>query len=57
MGILPSIAARELRVSPSTLRLWEAQGKIRAERSGGNWRLYKESDILRLKRKMDKRRA
>lgn len=39
-------AAAKLGVSPSTLRNWEKQGKLRAHRNPNNkYRLYKKADL------------
>ncbi len=41
-------AARRVGVSPSALRLWERQGLVRPQRSGGRYRLYSEADLEHL---------
>lgn len=56
MGILASQAARELGISSRTLAIWADKGRIRAERSTGNWRLYNAGDVTRLKAKLDRQR-
>lgn len=42
-------AARRVGVSPSALRLWERQGLVRPQRSGGRYRLYSEADLEQLR--------
>lgn len=42
-------AARELSLSPDTIRLYEKQGKLRAMRTRGGQRLFQLSDVKRLK--------
>jgi MerR family transcriptional regulator, heat shock protein HspR len=44
-----SIAAQILGVHPQTLRLYEREGLIEPQRSGGKIRLYSERDIDRVK--------
>jgi excisionase family DNA binding protein len=46
---LTSEAARELDVSAGTIRTWEKEGKIRAERSGAGFRIFREEELLRFK--------
>jgi excisionase family DNA binding protein len=46
---LTSEAARELDVSGGTIRTWEKEGKIRAERSGAGFRIFREEELLRFK--------
>ncbi len=46
-------AAASLGVSIATLRRWDAAGKFRARRHPlSNYRLYRPSDVERLKRKL-----
>jgi excisionase family DNA binding protein len=47
---LTSEAARELDLSAGTIRTWEKEGKIRAERSGAGFRIFLEEELLRFKR-------
>jgi MerR family transcriptional regulator/heat shock protein HspR len=47
-----SIAAQILGVHPQTLRLYEREGLVEPQRSGGKIRLYSERDIDRVKRIM-----
>ena len=54
MGIIASVAARELGISSRTLSCWAIKGKIKATRLAGGWRLYEPADIARLKREMEK---
>ena len=44
-----SIAAQILGVHPQTLRLYEREGLVEPQRSGGKIRLYSESDIERVR--------
>lgn len=44
-----SVAAELAGVHPQTLRIYERKRLIRPQRSGGNTRLYSESDIERLR--------
>lgn len=46
-------AARELRVSPGTLRNWAAEGKVKAERTPTGRRLFALSEIERLRTRCD----
>ncbi len=55
MGMIASQAAREIGVSTRTLAGWADSGRIKAVRSAGNWRLYDELDVQRLKQVMQKR--
>lgn len=41
-------ASRRVGVSPSALRLWEAQGLVRPTRTEGRYRLYSEADLAHL---------
>ena len=45
---LISWVARQYRVHPQTLRLYEREGLLRPSRSRGNTRLYSASDLERL---------
>jgi len=47
-----SIAAQILGVHPQTLRLYEREGLVEPQRSGGKIRLYSERDIERVRRIM-----
>lgn len=57
MGVIAGLAARELGISVRTLAVWADQGKLRAERSAGGWRLYDAADVQRLKRKLMTRKS
>lgn len=46
--LLPAEAARRLGVSGKALRVYEAQGLIRAERTAAGWRVYGPDQIARL---------
>ncbi|MEX2145282.1 MAG: MerR family transcriptional regulator [Candidatus Spechtbacterales bacterium] len=47
-------AAYILGVTPLTLRNWDGNGKLKAKRNPiNNYRVYKQSDIERLLRKID----
>lgn len=47
-------AALLLGVAEATLRRWDESGKFRAHRHPMNgYRLYREADLLRLKRRID----
>lgn len=56
MGILPSVAARELGVSVRCLQSWEKKGKIKSDRTAGNWRTYDHAAIAKLKVELEQRR-
>lgn len=43
-------AAQRVGVSPSALRLWERQGLVRPQRTGGRYRLYDDADLDHLHR-------
>jgi MerR family transcriptional regulator/heat shock protein HspR len=47
-----SVAAQMLGVHPQTLRLYEREGLVEPQRSGGKIRLYSERDIDRVRRIM-----
>ena len=49
MSYLIGEAARRVGVSASALRLWERQGLVRPQRSGGRYRLYNEADLEHLR--------
>ena len=40
-----SIAAELVGMHPQTLRIYEAKGLVRPQRTGGNTRLYSEADL------------
>lgn len=42
------VAAKTIGISPSTLRQWEAKGRISSRRQTGGRRVYKTADVLRL---------
>ena len=44
-----SIAAELVGMHPQTLRIYEAKGLVRPQRTGGNTRLYSEADLERLR--------
>jgi MerR family transcriptional regulator/heat shock protein HspR len=44
-----SIAAELVGMHPQTLRIYEAKGLVRPQRTRGNTRLYSEADIERLR--------
>jgi MerR family transcriptional regulator/heat shock protein HspR len=44
-----SIAAELVGMHPQTLRIYEARGLVRPQRTSGNTRLYSESDLERLR--------
>ena len=43
-----SKAAELLGVTPKTIRIWDADGKIKAARTPGNQRRIPESEVVRL---------
>jgi MerR family transcriptional regulator/heat shock protein HspR len=43
-----SIAAELVGMHPQTLRIYEARGLVRPQRTSGNTRLYSDADIARL---------
>jgi len=43
-----SVVSEMLGIHPQTLRLYEREGFIKPQRSGGNTRLYSEEDVERL---------
>ena len=57
MGILPNVAARELKISQRTLDTWARAGRIKFERSSGGWRLYDSKDVERIRLKRIKRQS
>ena len=48
-----SIAAKMLGIHPATLRIWDADGKIRSFRTPGNHRRIRMSEIERLRQCRD----
>jgi excisionase family DNA binding protein len=44
---LVSEAARELEVAPVTIRSWEKSGKLRAERTGSGFRIFRGEELRR----------
>lgn len=56
MGLTAGVASRELGVSVKTLATWADQGRLRASRTVGNWRLYNVDDVAKLKRQLERRR-
>lgn len=42
-------AAQRVGVSPSALRLWERQGLVRPQRTGGRYRVYDDADLEQLR--------
>jgi len=46
--ILTSTAAQILRVSESTVRLWERQGRLRARRTPTGVRVFDRNEVVRL---------
>ncbi len=44
-----SVAADLVGMHPQTLRIYEAKGLVRPQRTAGNTRLYSEADLHRLK--------
>ena len=42
-------AAERIGVSPSALRLWERQGLVRPQRTGGRYRVYDDADLEHLR--------
>jgi DNA-binding transcriptional MerR regulator len=50
-------ASRLLGVSTQTLRLWDASGKFRAERTLTGQRVYRRADIERLRDERNQRMA
>jgi excisionase family DNA binding protein len=47
-ALLTSEAARILRVSAETVRLWERSGRLPAQKTGRGVRLFDRRDVLRL---------
>src|SRR5687768_10304911 len=52
-GVYISQAARILGVSPSVLRMWEAQGLSAPERTRSGYRVYSMTEVERLRRVRD----
>ena len=44
-----SVAAELVGMHPQTLRMYEAKGLVRPQRTPGNTRLYSEADVARLR--------
>jgi len=44
-----SVAAELVGMHPQTLRIYEAKGLVRPQRTPGNTRLYSEADVARLR--------
>jgi MerR family transcriptional regulator/heat shock protein HspR len=44
-----SVAAELVGMQPQTLRMYEAKGLVRPQRTPGNTRLYSEADLARLR--------
>ena len=44
---LVSGAARKLDVAPVTIRSWEKSGKLRAERTGSGFRIFRGEELRR----------
>jgi len=53
--LIACIAAAQLGVSTRTLARWADQGKIRANKTPGGWRLFCPQDVVKLKRQMERR--
>ncbi len=51
--LLTGEAARVLKVSPQTVRLWERLGRIAAVKTSAGIRLFDPRDVARLARKRD----
>jgi molybdopterin-binding protein len=56
-GVLLGDAAKELQVSPDTLRRWERSGKLRTIRDGANRRRVPRAEIERLAQRPTRHRA
>lgn len=52
-GIYISQAARVLGVSPSVLRMWEAEGLTKPDRTSSGYRVYSMTEVERLRRVRD----
>lgn len=57
MGVIACVAAKELGVSTSTVKVWANRGLLPTTRTAGGWRLYDMDSVLRMKKKMRKDRA
>ena len=44
-----SVAAELVGIHPQTLRIYEAKGLVRPQRTAGNTRLYSDADLERLR--------
>lgn len=53
-GITITLAADILGVSPSTLRLWTKQGKVKAEQARNGYRYYQIKDLVKIKEDSEK---
>jgi excisionase family DNA binding protein len=49
--------ARLFGVVPNTIRDWERQGRIQAQRTPGGVRVFRRGDLRRLEAELSKRRA
>jgi predicted site-specific integrase-resolvase len=54
---MTSEAARELEVAPTTLLTWDRTGKIRSIKTTNGRRLFPRSEIERVKREREQKRA
>jgi excisionase family DNA binding protein len=50
---LVSEAARKLDVAPVTIRSWEKSGKLRAERTGSGFRIFRGEELCRFQELRD----
>jgi excisionase family DNA binding protein len=50
---LVSEAARKLDVAPVTIRSWEKSGKLRAERTGSGFRIFRGEELRRFQELRD----
>lgn len=57
MGVISSVAARQLGISSRTLSIWADKGRIKAQRSVCGWRLYDMRDVERLGRELEAKRS
>lgn len=56
MGVISSVAARELGISSRTICNWADRGLIKAQRSVCGWRLFDMQDVERLKSELEAKR-